>query len=153
MRFTELSVSGAARGLEGPLLFLERKVRVGLNSAVEVLGPDGVARVGRVALVDDERLVIEVLESTAGLGLGDARVRIRNEPLAFGVGPGMLGRIFNSIGAPVDGGPPIPAHEFLPVSGWSINPAARALPRDFIETGISTIGRSPGRPTSSREGR
>ena len=139
MRFTELSVSGAARGLEGPLLFLERTVRVGLNSAVEVLGPDGVARVGRVALVDDERLVIEVLESTAGLGLGDTRVRIRNEPLAFGVGPGMLGRIFNSIGTPVDGGPPIPAHEFLPVSGWSINPAARALPRDFIETGISTI--------------
>jgi V/A-type H+-transporting ATPase subunit B len=139
MQFTELSVSGAARRLEGPLLFLERTVRVGLNSAVEVLGPDGVARVGRVALVDDERLVIEVLESTAGLGLGDTRVRIRNEPLAFGVGPGMLGRIFNSIGTPVDGGPPIPAHEFLPVSGWSINPAARALPRDFIETGISTI--------------
>jgi V/A-type H+-transporting ATPase subunit B len=80
-----------------------------------------------------------VLESTAGLGLGDTRVRVRNEPLTFGVGPGMLGRIFNSIGVPADGGPPIPAHQFLPVSGWSINPAARALPRDFIETGISTI--------------
>jgi V/A-type H+-transporting ATPase subunit B len=139
MTFTELSVSGAARRLEGPLLFLERTVRVGLNSAVEVIGPDGVARVGRVALVDDERMIIEVLESTAGLGLGDTRVRVRNEPLTFGVGPGMLGRIFNSIGMPVDGGPPIPAREYLPVSGWSINPAARALPRDFIETGISTI--------------
>jgi V/A-type H+-transporting ATPase subunit B len=139
MAFTELCVSGAARRLEGPLLFLERTVRVGLNSAVEVIGPDGVARVGRVALVDDERMIIEVLESTAGLGLGDTRVRVRNEPLTFGVGPGMLGRIFNSIGMPVDGGPPIPAREYLPVSGWSINPAARALPRDFIETGISTI--------------
>jgi V/A-type H+-transporting ATPase subunit B len=139
MAFTELSVSGAARRLEGPLLFLERSIRVGLNSAVEVIGPDGVARVGRVALVDDERMVIEVLESTSGLGLGDTRVRVRNEPLTFGVGPGMLGRIFNSIGMPVDGGPPIPAREYLPVSGWSINPAARALPRDFIETGISTI--------------
>jgi V/A-type H+-transporting ATPase subunit B len=139
MTFTELSVSGAARRLEGPLLFLERTIRVGLNSAVEVIGPDGAARVGRVALVDDERMVIEVLESTAGLGLGDTRVRVRNEPLTFGVGPGMLGRIFNSIGVPVDGGPPVPAHQFLPVSGWSINPAARALPRDFIETGTSTI--------------
>ena len=139
MAFTELCVSGAARRLEGPLLFLERTVRVGLNSAVEVIGPDGVARVGRVALIDDERMVVEVLESTSGLGLGDTRVRVRNEPLTFGVGPGMLGRIFNSIGMPVDGGPPIPAREYLPVSGWSINPAARALPRDFIETGISTI--------------
>jgi V/A-type H+-transporting ATPase subunit B len=84
-------------------------------------------------------MVIEVLESTSGLGLGDTRVRVHDAPLTFGVGPGMLGRVFNSIGLPVDGGPPIPAHEFLPVSGWSINPASRALPRDFIETGISTI--------------
>jgi V/A-type H+-transporting ATPase subunit B len=137
--FAELTVSGAARRLEGPLLFLERTVRVGLNSAVEVLGPDGVPRTGRVALVDEDRMVIEVLESTAGLGLGDTRVRVHGRPLTFGVGPGMLGRVFDSIGLPVDGGPPVPAHQFLPVSGWSINPAARALPRDFIETGISTI--------------
>ena len=139
MPFAELTVTGAATRLEGPLLFLERTVRVGLNSAVEVIGADGVARTGRVALVDDDRMVIEVLESTSGLGLGDTRVRVHDAPLTFGVGPGMLGRVFNSIGLPVDGGPPIPAHEFLPVSGWSINPASRALPRDFIETGISTI--------------
>jgi V/A-type H+-transporting ATPase subunit B len=139
MPFAELTVTGAATRLEGPLLFLERTVRVGLNSAVEVIGADGVARTGRVALVDDDRMVVEVLESTSGLGLGDTRVRVHDAPLTFGVGPGMLGRVFNSIGLPVDGGPPIPAHEFLPVSGWSINPASRALPRDFIETGISTI--------------
>jgi len=139
MSFAELSVTGAARRLEGPLLFLQRTVRVGLNSAVEVLGPDGVPRVGRIALVDDEHMVVEVLESTTGLGLGDTRVRLHDAPLTFGVGPGMLGRVFNSIGLPVDGGPPVPAREFLPVSGWSINPAARALPRDFIETGITTI--------------
>ena len=139
MTFAELSISRAARRLEGPLLFLERMVRVGLNSAVEVFGPDGRPRTGRVALVDQDRMVVEVLESTAGLGLGDTRVRIHERPLTFGVGPGMLGRVFDSIGLPVDGGPPVPARQFLPVSGWSINPAARALPRDFIETGISTI--------------
>ena len=139
MTFAELSISRAAKRLEGPLLFLERTVRVGLNSAVEVFGPDGQSRTGRVALVDQDRMVVEVLESTAGLGLGDTRVRIHDRPLTFGVGPGMLGRVFDSIGLPVDGGPPVPARQFLPVSGWSINPAARALPRDFIETGISTI--------------
>ena len=139
MGFAELSVTGAARKLEGPLLFLERTVRVGLNAAVEVFGADGTARTGRVALVDEQRMVVEVLESTVGLGLGDTRVRVHDRPLNFGVGPGMLGRVFDSIGLPVDGGPPVPARQFLPVSGWSINPAARALPRDFIETGISTI--------------
>jgi len=139
MPFAELTVTGAARRLEGPLLFLERTVRVGLNSAVEVIGPDGAPRTGRVALVDEDRIVVEVLESTSGLGLGDTRVRVHDQPLTFGVGPGMLGRVFDSIGLPADGGPPVPAKQFLPVSGWSINPAARALPRDFIETGISTI--------------
>ena len=139
MPFAELTVTGAARRLEGPLLFLERTVRVGLNSAVEVIGADGAPRTGRVALVDEDRMVVEVLESTSGLGLGDTRVRVHDQPLTFGVGPGMLGRVFDSIGLPADGGPPVPARQFLPVSGWSINPAARALPRDFIETGISTI--------------
>ena len=139
MRFAELTVAGAARRLEGPLLFLERTVDVGLNSAVEVLGGDGSRRIGRVALLDEERMVVEVLESTAGLGLGDTRVRVHHNPLSFGVGPGRLGRIFDSIGTPIDGGPPVAAREFLPVSGPSINPAFRALPRDFIETGISTI--------------
>jgi len=139
MPYAELSLSGAARRLEGPLLFLERAVSVGLNSAVEVIGPDHRPRVGRVALVDEDRMVVEVLESTTGLGLGDTRVRLRDAPLTFGVGPGMLGRVFDSIGRPIDGGPPVPAREFLPVSGWSINPAARALPRDFIETGVTTI--------------
>ena len=139
MRFAELTVAGAARRLEGPLLFLERTVDVGLNSAVEVLGGDGARRIGRVALLDDERMVVEVLESTAGLGLADTRVRVHDTPLTFGVGPGLLGRIFDSIGTPVDGGPPVAAQAFLPVAGPSINPAFRALPRDFIETGISTI--------------
>ncbi len=139
MRHAELSVTGAARRLDGPLLFLERTVGIGLNSAVEVIGADGRARIGRVALVDDERLVVEVLESTSGLGLGDTRIRVHDTPLSFGVGPGLLGRVFDSVGRPLDGGPPVPAHEILPVSGWSINPAARALPRDFIETGITSI--------------
>ena len=61
MPYAELSLSGAARRLEGPLLFLERAVSVGLNSAVEVIGPDHRPRVGRVALVDEDRMVVEVL--------------------------------------------------------------------------------------------
>jgi len=139
MKFAELTVAGAARRLEGPLLFLERTVDVGLNAAVEVLGGDGSRRVGRVALLDEKSMVVEVLESTAGLGLADTRVRVHDGPLTFGVGPGLLGRIFDSIGTPIDGGPPVAAQAYLPVAGPSINPAFRALPRDFIETGISTI--------------
>ena len=139
MRFAELTVTGAARRLDGPLLFLERTVNVGLNTAVEVEGGDGRRRVGRVASVDESRLVIEVLDAATGLGLDDTRVRLHDVPLMFGVGPGMLGRVFDSVGRPIDDGPPLPARSFLPVGGLSINPAMRALPRDFIETGVTAI--------------
>jgi V/A-type H+/Na+-transporting ATPase subunit B len=125
--------------IEGPLVFLVRNAELTLNSQVEVLGREGRGRIGRVAALDAERAVIEVLESTAGLGIEDTRIRIWNEPLLFGVGPGLLGRTFDSVGRPADEGPPIPAVRRLRVDGLAINPAARTLPRNFIETGVSTI--------------
>jgi len=135
----DVTVESAATRIDGPLLFLRRTVNVGLNAAVEVAGRDGRTRVGRVAAVDAERLVIEVLDSTRGLGLGDTRVHIRDEALLFGVGPGLLGRVFDSIGRPIDGGPPVGAQRRARIDGFAINPAARTLPRDFIETGVTAI--------------
>jgi V/A-type H+-transporting ATPase subunit B len=84
-------------------------------------------------------MVIEVLEATTGLSLQGTRIRLRPEPLLFGVGPNLLGRIFDSVGRPLDGGPPVAARWRRRIEGLAINPAWRALPRDFIETGISTI--------------
>jgi V/A-type H+-transporting ATPase subunit B len=135
----DLILNDAVTRIEGPLLFVRRAARVGLNTAVEVIDRDGHARIGRVAALDEDLLVIEVLESTRGLGLADTQVRLRNAPLLFSVGPRMLGRILNSVGEPIDGGPPLPAERRLRIDGLAINPASRALPRDFIETGISTI--------------
>jgi V/A-type H+/Na+-transporting ATPase subunit B len=134
-----VTLEHSVQRIQGPLLFLERKAAPGLNSFVEVLDEHGQSRVGRVAALDQQTMVVEVLESALGLGVQDTRVRVWNEPLLFGVGPGMLGRTFNSIGRPTDGGAPIPAVRRLRIDGLAINPAARALPRDFIETGVSTI--------------
>ncbi len=65
----EVSLTGAANRLEGPLLYLNRNVDVGLNQAVEVIGADGEARLGRVAALDREEMIVEMLESTASLTL------------------------------------------------------------------------------------
>jgi V/A-type H+-transporting ATPase subunit B len=135
----DVYADGAATRLEGPLLFLKRTVNVGLNEAVEVEDGQGRARLGRISAIDDDTLTVEVLESTAGLGLEDTRVRFLGEPLSFAVGPEMLGRIFDGVGRVIDGGPPVPADQALRIDGLSINPAARDRPTDFIETGISTI--------------
>jgi len=134
-----LTVEGAATRLEGPLLFLRRTLDVGLHDAVEVRGGDGVARLGRVAAIDREFMTIEVLESTSGLGLADTVVRFIGEPLSFGLSPGILGRVFNGVGQVIDGGPPVAARATYPIDGLPINPVARAMPRDFIETGVTTL--------------
>ncbi len=134
-----LTVEGAATRLQGPLLFLKRTLDVGLHDAVEVHGIDGLPRLGRVAAIDRDVMTIEVLESTAGLSLGETVVRFIGEPLSFGLGPGILGRVFNGVGQIIDGGPPVPAGQRYPIEGLPINPVARAMPRDFIETGISTL--------------
>lgn len=135
----DIYADNAVTRLEGPLLFLQRTVNVGLNEAVEIEDGTGRSRLGRISTIDEDRLTVEVLESTAGLGVHDTRVRFRGEPLTFSVGPQMLGRVFDGVGRLIDGGPPIPEHKRLRVDGLSINPAARARPADFIETGISTI--------------
>jgi V/A-type H+-transporting ATPase subunit B len=134
-----LIVTGAATRLDGPLLFLRHTVDAGLNEAVEVTGADGRARLGRVATLDEDYMVIEVLETTTGLSLPDVRVRFFGEALQFDVGPGLLGRVFNGVGRPVDGGPPVAATQSLRIEGLPINPCQRDTPRDFIETGVSTI--------------
>jgi V/A-type H+-transporting ATPase subunit B len=134
-----LTVEGAATRIEGPLLFLRRTLDVGLADAVEVRGRDGRTRLGRIAAIDERFMTIEVLESTAGLALQDTVVRFRGEPLQFAIGPGILGRVFNGVGEVIDGGPPIAAHRTVPVEGRPMNPVAREVPRDFIETGITTL--------------
>ena len=134
-----LTVESAATRLQGPLLFVKRTVDVGLHDAVEVHSRTGRPRLGRVAALDRDILTIEVLESTAGLTLDDTVIRFVGEPLAFALGPGILGRVFNGVGRTIDGGPPVAAARTYAIDGLPINPVARAMPRDFIETGITTI--------------
>ena len=132
-------VQDAATRLDGPLLFLRCDIEAGLAEAVEVTGGDGHTRLGRVVAIDEEILTIELLDSSAGLSLAECSVAFRGTPLDFGVGPGILGRVFNGIGKVIDGGPPIPVREHFVIDGLPINPVARARPRDFIETGVTAV--------------
>lgn len=134
-----LLVEGAATRLSGPLLFLRRTLDVGLGDAVEVRGRDGRRRLGRVAAVDEQIVTVEVLENTAGLDLPETVVRFLGEPLSFALGPGVQGRVYNGVGQLIDGGPPLAGTTRYAIDGLPIDPVARALPRDFIETGISAI--------------
>jgi V/A-type H+-transporting ATPase subunit B len=135
----KVTVHDAAVRLDGPLLFVRRTLDVGLAEAVEVLGRDGLPRLGRIAALDEELVTIELLEPSAGLALADSVVRFLGEPIEFGVGPGLLGRVFDGVGKVIDGGPPLAVKKRLRVDGLPLNPVARATPRAFIETGITAV--------------
>jgi V/A-type H+-transporting ATPase subunit B len=120
-------------------LFLHRNINVGLNEAVEVIDKSGKGRLGRIAALDEDIITVEILESSSGLSLPDTNVRFYGSPLHFAVGPDILGRIFDGVGRVIDDGPPVSAHRNLRIDGLAINPAVRAMPTDFIETGISSI--------------
>lgn len=135
----EVYSTGSVQRIEGPLLFLKRNVNVGLNEAVEVMDQQGNARLGRIATLDQDTMIVEVLESTTGLSLANTNVRFLGEPLHFNVGPDLLGRVLDGVGRPLDKGPPVSAQQRLRIDGMSLNPAARQHPSDYIETGISTI--------------
>jgi V/A-type H+-transporting ATPase subunit B len=134
-----VTVHDAAVRLEGPLLFMRRTLQVGLNEAVVVNGPDGAPRLGRIAAIDEDLVTIEMLEPTAGLGLQGTVVRFLGEPIEFGVGPGVLGRVFNGIGQVIDDGPPLATEKRLRIDGVPLNPVRRATPRAFIETGVTSV--------------
>lgn len=134
-----ITVHEAVTRLEGPLLFMRRTLEVGLNEAVLVTGRDGAPRLGRVAALDEELATIEMLEPTAGLALRDTVVRFLGEPIAFGVGPGVLGRVFNGVGRVIDGGPPLAVSRTLRIDGVPLNPVQRTTPREFIESGMTSL--------------
>jgi len=129
---------GAHRA-HGPLLFVEGTSDVGYNERVELALPDGTIRQGRVLEVGEDLAIIEVFEGTGGLFLADLRIRFLGRPFHLGVSEEMLGRVFDGLGRPLDGGPPVVSSLQRNVNGSAINPVARDYPEDFIETGISVI--------------
>ncbi len=125
--------------IDGPLVFIRKTHPVGYRELVECVDREGHTRLGMVLDTSDDAVVAQVFEGTQGLTLPGTKVRFRGRPLTLGVTEKMLGRVFDGLGRPIDGGPaPLPEEE-VDVNGRPINPTSREYPRDFIQTGISAI--------------
>jgi len=127
------------REVFGPLVFVEGVDGAAYNEIVNITLPDGEKKMGQVLETRKGLAVIQVFGTTTGLDTKKTRVRFTGEMLRLPVSDEMLGRVFNGTGQPIDNGPPIVSSEKLEIIGAAINPVARAQPRDFIQTGISTI--------------
>ncbi len=121
------------------LLTITEADQVMFGDRAEIRDGEGNERTGQVILTNKDEVTIQIFEGTDGLDLQTTWVRFLNQPLDMVLSPELLGRVFNGIGVPKDDRPPILSGVRRAISGSAINPAARNYPREFIQTGISSI--------------
>ncbi|RHT72867.1 V-type ATP synthase subunit B [Ruminococcaceae bacterium AM28-23LB] len=123
----------------GPLMLVQGVDKVTYNELAEIELPSGEVRRCKVLEVDGSNALVQLFESSAGINLAQSKVRFLGHGIELGVSPDMLGRVFDGMGHPKDGGPEILAEQYLDINGTPMNPAARDYPSEFIQTGVSAI--------------
>jgi len=122
-----------------PLMIVDNVSGVTYDELGELELPDGSIRRCKVLEVNGSRAVVQLFESAQGINLAETKVRFLGHPLELAVSEDMLGRVFNGMGEPIDDGPEIIPEAHRDINGLPMNPAARAFPAEFIQTGVSTI--------------
>lgn len=127
------------REVAGPLMLVDKVEGVTYYELGEIELPNGEIRRCRVLDVNEDKALVQLFESSAGINLAESKVRFLGHGIEFGVSDDILGRVFSGMGSPIDGGPRIIPEQNLDINGTPINPAARNYPSEFIQTGVSTI--------------
>ncbi len=125
--------------VSGPLMVVEQVSGVTYDELVEIELPNGEVRHCQVLEVNGDTAVVQLFDASAGINLKDSKIRFLGHPLELAVSGDMLGRVFNGMGHPIDGGPEILPEARRDINGLPMNPAARDYPNEFIQTGISSI--------------
>jgi V/A-type H+-transporting ATPase subunit B len=125
--------------VSGPLMVVRNVEGVTYDELAEIELPDGQTRRCKVLEVNGTDAVVQLFESSSGINLAESKVRFLGHGMQLGVSEDMLGRVFDGMGRPIDGGPEILAESWMDINGLPMNPAARDYPSEFIQTGISAI--------------
>ncbi len=126
-------------GINGPLVFLKTPPSISYDEQVELILPNGEVRLGNVITVDKDITTIQVYEGTDGIPIKNIKTVLKGKPLTLRLSKEILGRIFDGAGRPIDGLGEIISDVERNINGNSLNPISREYPRNYIETGISSI--------------
>jgi V/A-type H+-transporting ATPase subunit B len=124
--------------IEGPLIFLKGIEEAKYGEVIEIRADQG-NRLGKIIKIDQDMVIAQVFEGTAGMSMINSRIRFTGEPMKISLSEKILSRVFNGIGKPIDGGGPIYSGAEFAINARPINPVARSYPRDCIVTGITAI--------------
>ena len=125
--------------VSGPLMVVRNVEGVTYDVLAEIELPNGQTRRCKVLEVNGTDAVVQLFESSSGINLAESKVRFLGHGMQLGVSEDMLGRVFDGMGRPIDGGPEILADAWMDTNGLPMNPAARDYPSEFIQTGVSAI--------------
>lgn len=123
----------------GPLMLVEGVENVKYEELVDITLKNGEKRRGRVLEIEEDKALVQIYEGTSGINLKSTSSRFLGRPLELGVSESMIGRVFDGLGNPIDGGPEIIPEHQRDINGTPINPVARDYPDEFIQTGVSVI--------------
>ena len=127
-----------SREIRGPIIFVEDVKGVAYDEVVRVITPSGDEVTGSVLDVSKDWALVQVFGETEGMDL-NVGIRFTGETQKIPVSDELIGRVFSGSFTPLDGiGRPL-STDLRDINGGVINPAARAVPTEFIQTGISAI--------------
>ena len=125
--------------INGSLVELDGVKDASFDEIVNFKLDDGTQRTGRIVKIDGEHITVQVFEGTRGISLQNASTSLTGKPMEISLSPEILGRVFDGLGRPIDGLGEVYPEEKRDVNGAPINPVSREYPRNFIQTGISSI--------------
>ena len=125
--------------VRGSLIVIDGVSNVSFEEIVEIRLDDGTIRQGRVVQIEGDRIVVQVFEGTKNISLNNTRTRLKGHPMELALSSEILGRVFDGVGRPIDGLGDVFPEKKMNVNGMAINPVSRLYPKDYINTGVSTI--------------
>lgn len=126
-------------GINGSLVMLENVINPHFDEMVRFSLSDGTERTGRIVMIEDDKVAVQVFEDTRGISMDNVKTALTGKPVEMKLSPEILGRVFDGLGRPKDSLGEIYPDEIRDVNGQPINPVSRIYPKNYIHTGISSI--------------
>jgi V/A-type H+-transporting ATPase subunit B len=124
---------------EGPLIIMDEVKDAVYGEVVDIEMSGKEHRMGKVVQIDRGKVIIQVFQGTSGISLNGVSVSFSGKPMEIPMSSEILGRVFSGTAKPIDGAGEIYSNKNYNINGRPMNPVARLYPRNYIQTGISSI--------------